>query len=118
MIPLLIMPLNQPTLPQRQRHLRIDRLLRPTALERNRAFENVMLGEVELYLGGRGGGEEVALLGGGFGEEAGHAIELGADAVEAAGYADGVVEGGCGEVVRVGGFGGVELVDWGRSLSM
>ena len=56
-------------------------------------------------------GEYVPFLGHGFGKEFGHAVELGADAVEALGDADGVVEGGGGGVVSVGVFGGVKLVE-------
>lgn len=113
MVPLLIMLHNQRVLIQRQRDLAIDRLLRALLLERDRGLEDVVLRQVEHDLAVRGGGEHGAFLGDGFGEEFGHAVELGADAVEAVGYGDGVVEDGRGGVVRVGGFGGFELVAGG-----
>ncbi len=69
-----------------------------------------MLREIQDYFAIGGFGEHVAFLGGGFGKEFGHAVELGADAVEAFGYADGVVEDCLGGVVGVGFFGGFELV--------
>jgi len=118
MIPLLIMPLNQPLPIQVQRDLRINRLLHPLLFQRNRALEHVMLGEIEGEFAIGAFGEEGAGCGGGGGEEFGHAVELGADAVEAGGYADGVVEGGGGGVVGVGGFGGVELVDLGGGCQL
>jgi len=111
MVPLLIMPHNQRIPIQRQRHLAINRLLRALFLERHGRFEDVVLRQVEDDLAVGGGGEHVAPLGGGGGEEFGHAVELRADAVEAGGYADGIVEGGGGGVVRVGGLGGLELVE-------
>lgn len=112
MIPLLIMPLNQPLPIQMKRQLRIHRLLRPLLLERDERLEDIFLRQIELDLIRGRGGEQVACLGDGFGEKFGHAVELGFDAVEALGDGDGVVEDGILAVVGVGLFGGVELVEF------
>ena len=88
---LLIMLLNQPAPIQMKRHLRIDRLHRPLLLERNRRLENVFLREIQLDPTRRRRGEQIAFLGRRLGEEFGHAIELGFDAVETLGDGDRVV---------------------------
>lgn len=85
------MPLNQPGPVQMERHLRIHRLLRTLLLERNRALEDILLRQIDLNPTRRRRSEHIALLGDGFGEEFGHAVELGLDAVEAFGDGDRVV---------------------------
>ena len=85
------MSLNQPRPIQMERHLGIHRLYRPLLLERNRRLEHVLLSQIDLDPVRRRRSEHVAGLGGGFGEEFGHAVELGFDAVEAFGDGDGVV---------------------------
>lgn len=108
---LLIMLHNQPLPIQMKRHFRIHRLLRPLRLERDRRLEDILLRQVDLDPTRRRRSEHVARLGDGFGEEFGHAVELGFDAVEAPGDGDGVVEDCVLAVVRVGLFGGLELVE-------
>ena len=85
------MLLNQPAPIQMKRHLRIDRLHSPLLLERDRRLENVFLREIQFNPTRRRRGEQIAFLSRGLGEELGHAIELGLDAVEALGDGDWVV---------------------------
>lgn len=85
------MLLNRPRPIQMERQLRIHRLLRPLLLERNRRLEHIFLRQIQLDPTRRRRSEHVAFLGDGLGEEFGHAVELGLDAVEAFGDGDGVV---------------------------
>ena len=85
------MLLNQPGPVQMKCHLGIHRLLGALLLERDWRLENVSLRQIDLDPVRRRGSEQVAFLGHGLGEEFGHAIELGLDAVEAFGDGDGFV---------------------------
>lgn len=75
------MPLNQSCTVQVKRHFGIDRFLRSLLLEGNDRLEDVSLRQIELDPTRCGRSEHVALLGHGFSEELGHAVELRLDAI-------------------------------------